>query len=250
MADPTIPSGSSPPDASVQPPVPGEKSSVQQRIDQLVRRAGDAERQSGALSTENEALLGQIAELTKKVEGLSRATPSGKPAASASIEGESTEELVKRAVGEALRPLFEGAETDRASAQISRQQQLSFERAAQANPKLRDQSSQDFQVFAQIFDGRPEIKSSPEGPELAYAIAKGILVDSRGEDRQRDNARTQAQIPRSAGSPLPLTGDGDDHTRAERAKTTLLERGYNKELSSQEMTDLVTLVLATSGGKK
>jgi hypothetical protein len=211
------------------------KSSAQQRIDQLVKRSNDAERNSSQLAEENAGLTAKLASLTEKVDQLSRgtATPptvAQTPATPPNSEQLSIDQIVAGAVTKAFNGLVEQAnQRNSEQATLLRQQDSSFDRAAATFPQLRDGTSEERKLFNQLFDSRPELATSPDGPELAAEIVKGALAGSRSETRAQDQGKAQASIQRP-GDLLGSLQKGPG-TRQENASNAL--EALHKQFAAQ-----------------
>jgi hypothetical protein len=234
--------------AASQEPEQG-KNSVQQRIDVLVKQARSSERENESLRSENAALTDKLTELTTKVEALIN-QPKAEPAtetpakvtAAEPLTADSIGKLVAEKIGEVL-----GAHSKKATEEdmLKTAQQDSFVRASQVVPKLADRNSDEFQLFAQIFNNRPELNTTPDGPELTVEIVKSLMADRRSADRQTDQRKTDASVrsPQSVAANYSKPGD---FNQAMEAKQKLLDKGKTQGFSNDEFEDFIRLSLATS----
>lgn len=200
------------------------KSSAQQRIDQLVRRSNDAERNSQRLAEENAALTAKLAQLSEQVAGSravkdtsSNVAHQSSPASSQEL---SIDEIVGRAVEGALGKIISANQAkDAERARLVAAQDQSFERAVATFPQLADPSSEERKLFNQLFDSRSEFNRSIDGPELAAEVVRGAISGARRATRATEQGKQQASV-RKPGDLLGSISDGSG-TRQEKAQSAL-----------------------------
>ena len=232
----------------------GPKGSAAERINQLTRRASDAERVAAANAAESDSLKAAVRQLEAKLANISTLRPESPFAAPADrqsagggtaepLSGEALSRAIRDAIASELKPLTSAvtqAEEDRKSTE---KQKVSFERAAQRYPELRDANSELFQTFGQLWEGRQDLHKTDGAPELLAEVARSVLMESRGTEQVRKIA---AAAHRPAGNRTVLESKGvGDLDKAQSALTDLVKTGQSRGLDDQEFEDYLRLKVAT-----
>lgn len=202
-----------------------EPRGVQDRINQLTRQRREAERSAEAAEARASTLESKLEALQAQVESLARpqpAQPAGKDpfadllgtsgkAASVDSSSPPLDNLVKKAVQEALAPLVEQQQAYAQVESLRREQQSSFNEAAHDLPSIKVAGSAEQQLFDQIWSARPELQAIPEGPAMVIQMVKGVLADASasGLDARKQAATPPAKtsVPQQRLSNIP--GDQD-----------------------------------------
>jgi hypothetical protein len=233
------------------------KSGAQQRIDQLVKRASDSERNTQRLGEENAQLLAQVSTLAQTVEELKRtqATPSASTAheaspaqpAGTSSSTPDIQKMIQEGVTKAIGDLVAQNQAQQAEqAKLVAAQNSAFDVAAQDMPALLEGTSEERRLFDQVFTSMPELNTSARGPILAAEIVRGAISTARRGQRKADSTKTQASIHR----PADLIGslDSADGTPQEKAMAqveALHKKGMTQGLRPEEMGAYVVAAMQT-----
>ncbi len=179
------------------------KGSFQDRLNQLTRRASDAERAAAQTIAENSELRTQMTRLESQIQQLSVARPASAASPipgdiSASDQSGNFDTLAKQIKEEvlgAVKPILDEFSQSKADTQLAATQRQSFERAAKAHPDLRSPDSKLFQVFSQLWDNRPDLQRVDGAPEILVEAARGLLSEARTTEQVRPNRSRKWQPP-------------------------------------------------------
>ncbi len=221
-----------------------ESNPLEDRINQLLSAAKAAESQVTEQKVENADLKSAIAELSSQVTQL--AAQGSAPAASSPPDPFSSPGVVKegapgdinamiqQAVTSALQPITQRLqETDERGVTQSKQQTV-FQEVATQFPALRDTNSQEFQVFARIYNERPDLQKLPDAPRVIAEMTRGILSDQHTEDRIQSIQKTRASTaPGLPGRPM----EPSEIKKLEEAHAALVEKGKTKGWTDPELRD-------------
>lgn len=226
------------------------KGSFQDRLNQITRRASDAERVAAQTITENTELREQLGRLESQIQQL-----SARPAAPASTspEGdlsradvpgnfEALAAKIKEDVLGVVKPVLDEFAQSKAEKQLAVTQKQSFDRAAKAHPELRDPDSKLFQTFEKLWDGRPDLQGVDGSPEILAEAARGLLTEARATEQVRKMAAA-ADTPKNPRKldEVDTTGDIDD------AVEKLVDVGKNDGWGNDDMDDYLALQYKKAG---
>lgn len=226
------------------------KGSWQDRLNQLTRRASEAERVASQTVTENTQLREQLGRLEQQISQLaSRPAPAASPDTSRDFSGadnpgsfETLAAKIKEEVLGAVRPLLEEVQQDKVNTQLASKAQQSFTRAMQVHPELRNPESQLFQTFMQLWDNRPDLQRIDGAPEILVEAARGLLSEARATEQVRKMAAA-ADTPRN---PRQLDVMNSDNEVTD-ALDKLVDVGKNDGWGQDELGDYIALKLKQTG---
>lgn len=180
---------------------------LQERIDQITAKRREAERTAENALADKAALETKVAELSAKIDSLSRpASPDPAPQSafdralagpkSPAPQGQpDINEIVKGAVQEALAPIVEGQRAAEQEASLLREQHAAFQEAATDLPGVKVTGSQEQALFDQIWQSKPALQADPQGPALVIQAVKGILADVDTSPSPQDGKKIAASPP-------------------------------------------------------
>lgn len=218
---------------------------LEERINQLISATKSAESQVAEQKVENADLKSAIAELSAQVTQLATqgSAPAAKSSPSDPFSSPGTVDtgapgdvnaMIQQAVTSALQPITQKLEASDARVVTQTKQQTVFQEVATQFPALRDTSSQEFQVFARIYNERPDLQALPDAPRVIAEMTRGILSDQRTEDRLQGIQKTRASTgPGLPGRPM----EAPDIKKLEEAHAALVEKGTTKGWSDSELGD-------------
>lgn len=233
------------------------RGSYQDRLNQLTRRAAEAERTASFNAAESDEFKSKITELETKIAQLStsRASPvnsaSGDPDLSAGAGNRAQFDLgaltkaVSEEVMKGLKPVVDEFRQNREAGAVAAKQKASFDRAAQVYPDLKNPDSPVFKAFAALWDGRPDLHKVDGAPEILVEAARGLLTDARTTEQVRKMAAA-ANRPSAPRSMLEDSGI-KDVKEAKEALGSLVGNVQREGLSSDSLEDYLRLKVATAG---
>lgn len=219
------------------------KGTFQDRVNQLTRRASDAERAASTSVAENAELKAQMSRLETQIASL-----SSRPAAPASVPGlditsqpkqSSLDEMAKQiteSVLGAVQPVLAKVQEDTANTQLAAKQKTSLDAAVRAHPELNDPASDMYKTLVHLWNSRPDLHTVDGAPELLAEASKGLLSEARANDQVRKLAAS-AQTPNAA-----RTVDGvDEDTEINDTLKTLTKEGKDEGWSNDDFEDFLKL---------
>ncbi len=230
----------------------------QKRIDQLTKKASEAEASTAALAQKNEALTQQLLALSQKIDNMSSAVPQatppqpgpntpvdlfGKPQSTENsprnVNQSVDENTMRRIVQEAMQPFQQSLEQQAEDAELANQHKVAFTQAVATFPELGKQDSEAWEVFSQIWDNRPDLQKIADGPLFVAEAVRGITMSARTEEAKVDSDKRIASVTRPTDSGrIPLQSDT---TKARDLKNQLVEKGERSGFDNTEMEDYLKL---------
>jgi len=231
---------------------------VEQRINQITKQKSDAEAALGAQTQANEALVQKLQNLEQKLESLTSKDASSDPVAAllSSEPAKKTQtlspndiaQLVQSSVQQAIAPIAEQVQTNREQQQLAAQQRASFEKAAASEPGLNEDGPL-WDAFQQIWDGRPDLQSLPDAPQLVATMAKGVLSDARVAEKRTDERKVAANIQKPALSGSSLDGI-NENARAQELYDEMYKKAAITGLTPDEEVQFFKLAQMTATSKR
>lgn len=162
------------------------------------------------------------------------ATPD--PAASSSQDFQTA---VNSAVQEALKPLVE---QNTAQGEKLTKQRAVYAKVLERSPEFGDPTSEEYQLFNQIYNARPDLQVLADAPSIVSEIVRGITADKRQEQASVDLAKQRVSVPQTMGRDSPQ----GDPQKVREAFTALQAEGERRELTPKERGDYLNLATAVA----
>jgi hypothetical protein len=233
------------------------KGSYQDRLNQLTRRASDAERVAASTNSENTELQAQVAQLTQQIASLTSRqpaveqpasqpwdTPGKTPPKGQPFDVQGLTEAIKTVVQQEIAPLTTSIRERDENEQLVASQRQSFKQAAAVYPELANADSEFYKTFEQLWDARKDMHTVAGAPELLATAARGLLSDARRtEDVRRIAAAAHKPTAARAGDPV----EGKDLAEAKQALGQLVQEGVTgeREWKDSDISDYLKLKVAT-----
>lgn len=221
-------------------------SRVERRIAQLTAARRQAESDRDQLQGTVASMAAKLSELESR---LTAPAPRQDPFAAESprqspnaIGDANINAIIEQAVQKAVAPF----QQERARTALVSQQQNSFEEAAEYLPDVRDPRTKAGQLFAQIYDGNPDLQRMPNGPALVVNAVAGILGPQpvNGKDME---SRKLAASTTNPGSPRQHIEDGDSSAgKAKEALINKLASNMREGLTEEELSAYMGLKMGVA----
>jgi len=231
---------------------PEAKGSFQDRVNQLTRRASDAERAASTSVAENTELRTQLSRVEQQLAELASRSASPAPVLPASQEttpagqpqnfDAMVQAISDRVLG-VVKPVIDEVQTTAVNTQLAQKQKASFDAASRVHPELANADSELFKTFEKLWDGRPDLHQVDGSPQLLAEAARGLLSEARAADQIRKIAAS-AETPSSA-RPAPADAKADEEVS--EALQTLAADGKEGGWSSDDMDDFLRLRIRQFG---
>lgn len=226
------------------------KGSFQDRLNQLTRRASDAERVASETISENQGLRDQLSRLESQVAQLSArpAPPASSESigdlsgADKSVNFDALTKAIEEKVQNIVAPILDKFAQSEADTQLAASQKQSFERAAKAHPELRDPDSHLFKTFEKLWDAREDLRVVEGSPEILVEAARGLLSEARATEQVRKMAAA-ADTPKNPRQLDKVDGKKD----IKEAVDQLVDVGKEDGWGNSDMDDYLNLMFKGSG---
>jgi len=219
------------------------KGSFQDRVNQLTRRATDAEQVASSTVAENSELRNQLTRLETQLSQLSAprqvapAVRETEPNSGAGQPGQFealAKQITENVLG-AVTPVLNEVRQGKADTQLAEANRQSFTKAATVHRDLQNQESELFKTFSTLWDGRPDLHGIAGAPELLAEAARGLLTDSQASAQVRKLAAADTpSIPRT----IDTVNEKDDISKA---LDTLSASGKTEGWDNDDMSDFLSL---------
>lgn len=226
---------------------------INKRIQGLVGERDAARQRADDTNQRNQELLQRLSGLEEQISRLStprREAPATQPRSGSqgSQQGVSQDvdiqALVRDAVNEAVGPVVQKIEQSEQQSHLRTAHQQSFAQVSEAMPELNDRNSQLHQVFERLWHGREELQQLPDAPVLVAHIAKGVVQDTRADEKQQASQKRNAAASPGARAPGiadQLSPDNDRREAAAEAKQKVMDKATQ---GNAQLGDMATMFRA------
>jgi hypothetical protein len=197
-----------------------------------------AEEIAAATQQENTELKNMILNLTSTVEGLKQSAPTANPpsdpfSSSAAPPAGGFDAQMTAAIERALSPITKRLEADDAQEALRQKQAAVFQEVAAKMPALRDQTSEDYQLFEKLYNARADLQLIADAPRIVAEMTRGILSDQRAENRVFDEAKARASsVPGLGPSRAPAPTDA---AQVNEAFDGLMKKGITEGFTDDDL---------------
>jgi hypothetical protein len=225
-------------------PTPEPKGNFQDRVNQLTRRASDAERVAAASAAENAQLVSQLGKLEQQIADLAaRQAPTASPkppgdlsAADQPANLDAMAQKITEQVLGAIEPTLAEVKQSKADEQLAAQQQASFNAARQIHPELGDPKSKFYETFEALWNNRPDVQKVVGAPQLLAEATRGLLSDARAKEQI---VKMAAAADTPSGS--RVVDNPSDAQEVDKALGDLTKVGKTEGWSNDEFDDYLKL---------
>ncbi|MBN1459185.1 MAG: hypothetical protein JXA57_06595 [Armatimonadetes bacterium] len=206
---------------------------ARQRIAQLTQKYRQSENQNSELMARIESLQESLRAQEAKINSVTRTPtqPSDDSYAGAISQGGVDLDSIRRIVQEAVTPLSQRLDGNDRMTQLKAAQDRSFYEALKELPSLKNQESEEAEIFRELWATSP-LQSHPDGPLHVAFQVKGVLAEDRAYQPEQEARKRAANVVRPGPTPGMPAPSG-----ALREKQKIYEQAMQRVKEGSATTD-------------
>jgi hypothetical protein len=233
---------------------PEQTVDVEAKLAALLQQHEDSLAARGAATEQNEDLTRRLTSIEQTLARISRipASPSQAQPAGSKPSGDGSVDLasiVEKAISEKLEPVVQRITAKEENDALLSKQRESMVTAVRTLPALQDPASKEYEVWAKLLNGRPDLQKLHDAPYLAAEIVKSLTTDLGAKEKvdavKKAQATTQPSTVRLGSDRLQKPNTAQE--AGELAKS-LAKEGETKGWTQSEFADYVALQIANQAG--